>query len=153
MEKHQNYLKQTIALAIANVEKNGGEPFASIIVDENGIIVGTGKNDMLTKHDPTAHAEVQAIRDACENLETTTLEGCTMYTSCEPCPMCFGAIYWSRLKKVYYAADHALAAAEGFDDTFIFHDMNKPHEQRNIPFYAFDIEEKNIPFEKWKELT
>lgn len=152
MDKHKHYTQQAIDLAIENVEKSGGEPFATIIVDENGAVVGTGVNNSHKKYDPTSHAEVEAIRDACENLQTSTLENCTLYTSCEPCPMCFGAIYWSKLKEVYFAADHHLAAAGGFDDTFIGRELQTAYTEREIPFYAVDNNEKNKPFEKYNLL-
>ncbi|GGF30097.1 guanine deaminase [Halobacillus andaensis] len=147
---HKNYLYQTIHLAIENIQSDGG-PFGAIVVDQYGNIVGVGQNKVTSTNDPTAHAEVQAIRKACENLNTFQLKDCVLYTSCEPCPMCLGAIYWARIEKVYYAADQKLAAAEGFDDQFIYEEINKDYEERYIPFHLIDLEEKNLPFEEWKK--
>lgn len=151
MDKHIDYMKKAIALAVENVKNQGG-PFAAIIVDQHGKIVGTGTNRVTDKHDPTAHAEVEAIRQACTSLDTFQLDNCILYTSCEPCPMCLGAIYWARLKKVYYAADQTLAAAGGFDDAFIYQEINKDYQDRTIPFEGLDIKEKNEPFETWNRL-
>ncbi|GAA5415685.1 guanine deaminase [Paraliobacillus ryukyuensis] len=151
MENHLNYMKQAISLAVDNVHQQGG-PFGAIIVNAKGEIVGKGQNRVTDKHDPTAHAEVEAIRQACQALGTFQLDDCILYTSCEPCPMCLGAIYWARLKKVYYAADQALAATGGFDDAFIYQEINKPYEERKIPFYELDVAEKNAPFETWKSI-
>ncbi|WP_077624654.1 nucleoside deaminase [Sediminibacillus massiliensis] len=145
---HEKYLKQTIQLAVENARNDGG-PFGALVVDKQGIVVGTGQNKVTSSNDPTAHAEIQAIREACNKLETFQLSDCILYTSCEPCPMCLGAIYWARVEKVYYAADQKLAAAGGFDDQFIYEEINKTYEQRKIPFYTIDLSEKNAPFEEW----
>lgn len=150
--KHIDYLNHTIHLAMENVESLQGGPFAAIIVDRNGQIVSYGQNNVTSSHDPTAHAEIQAIRKASKKLQSFQLTGCTMYTSCEPCPMCLGAIYWARIEKVYYAADQKSAAAGGFDDQFIYEEITKEHKARQIPFYTFDIQNKNLPFEKWAKL-
>ncbi|WP_431803898.1 nucleoside deaminase [Halobacillus andaensis] len=145
---HKKFLNQSIHLAVENIYSDGG-PFGAIVIDQSGNIVGSGQNKVTSTNDPTAHAEVQAIRKACENLNTFQLTNCILYTSCEPCPMCLGAIYWARLKKVYYAADKKLAADSGFDDQFIYEEINKKHEERDIPFYQIDLEQKNLPFEEW----
>ncbi|MCP3031652.1 nucleoside deaminase [Halobacillus sp. A1] len=146
--EHKKYLQQSIQLAVENIQTEGG-PFGAIVVDQYGNIVGVGQNKVTSSNDPTAHAEVQAIRKACQNLDTFQLTDCVLYTSCEPCPMCLGAIYWARLEEVYYAADQKLAAAGGFDDQFIYEEINKSHRERTIPFYALDLPDKNLPFETW----
>ncbi|MRH42762.1 tRNA-specific adenosine deaminase [Aquibacillus halophilus] len=145
---HEKFLSQTIVLAAKNVEENGG-PFGAIVVNQHGEIIGSGSNKVTQNNDPTAHAEIQAIREACEKLNTFQLSDCILYTSCEPCPMCLGAIYWSRVEKVYYAADQKLAAEGGFDDAFIYEEIAKKHEDRKIPFYSLSLTDKNLPFEKW----
>ncbi|WP_186577064.1 nucleoside deaminase [Aquibacillus kalidii] len=147
---NKDFLSKAIELAVDNVANNGG-PFGAIIVNKDGKIVGRGQNRVTDTYDPTAHAEVQAIREACQQLQTFQLTDCTLYTSCEPCPMCLGAIYWARLNKVYYAADQQLAAAGGFDDAFIYEEISKQHEARNIPFIALQLDNRNAPFEKWIE--
>ena len=117
-DKNLQYLKKAINLATKGMEANGGGPFGAIIVDKNGKIVGQGHNKVTSTNDPTAHAEIVAIRNACENLNTFQLEGCTIYTSCEPCPMCLGAIYWARPDRIIFAAGREDAAKIGFDDDF-----------------------------------
>ncbi|WP_407271079.1 nucleoside deaminase [Radiobacillus sp. PE A8.2] len=148
---HEKYLNKAIALAVENVKDQGG-PFGAIVVSKDGEVVGTGKNRVTSTNDPTAHAEVQAIRDACQKLGSFQLQDCVLYTSCEPCPMCLGAIYWSRVEKVYYAADQKLAAAGGFDDAFIYEEIAKKQEDRKIPFYAINLSDRNLPFETWGKL-
>jgi len=147
---HETYLAKTIELAVENVEKGTGGPFAAIIV-KNGEIVGIGKNSVTTKNDPTAHAEVQAIRNACEKLGTFQLDECVLYSSCEPCPMCFGAIYWARPKEVYFAGNKHDAASVGFDDAFIYEELKKKHQEQSICFHEINIKEKTKPFEKWTD--
>lgn len=146
---NEYYLKESINLAVNNVKSNGG-PFGAVVVNKQGEIIGRGQNKVTETKDPTAHAEVQAIREACEKMDDFQLTDCILYTSCEPCPMCLGAIYWARIEKVYYAADQQLAAAGGFDDAFIYEEINKEHTDRLIPFYSIDLKEKNLPFETWQ---
>ena len=146
--KHSYFLQKTIELANESID-NGGGPFAAIVVDQSGTIIGIGQNSVTKKSDPTAHAEVEAIRQACQNLNSFQLENCILYTSCEPCPMCLGAIYWARPAEVYYAATKIDAAAVGFDDAFIYEQIQKPHYLRNIPFLSLPLETKNAPFERW----
>ncbi|MGD7044307.1 nucleoside deaminase [Jeotgalibacillus proteolyticus] len=150
---HQAFIEKTIELAVENLNTKGGGPFAAIVVDQNGTVVATGQNKVTSSNDPTAHAEIQAIRKACEKLQTFQLTGCTLYTSCEPCPMCLGAVYWARLDQVYFAANQEAAAAGGFDDKYIYEEINKKHEERMIPFYSIDSKNMNVPFEKWKTLA
>ncbi|WP_010647962.1 nucleoside deaminase [Oceanobacillus massiliensis] len=147
---HEYFLSKTIDLAVESLE-NGGGPFAAIVVDKDSNIIGTGTNGVTKNNDPTAHAEVLAIRDACSKLEDFQLKDCILYTSCEPCPMCLGAIYWARVKKVYYAADQQIAAMGGFDDAFIYDEIAKEHVNRKIPFQSISLENRSLPFEKWLE--
>lgn len=147
--QNQNYIKRAIQLAQSNVE-NGGGPFGALIV-KNNKIVAEGVNRVTQLNDPTAHAEVQAIRQACTKLKTFNLSGCEIYTSCEPCPMCFSAIYWARLDKVYFAATHADASNVGFDDSFIYNEIKLPFNQRKIPFEELKHELKLVPFNDWDE--
>lgn len=132
--------------------KESGGPFGAVIVSPKGKIIGIGQNKVTSTKNPTAHAEVQAIREACDYLNAFQLNDCVLYSSCEPCPMCLGAIYWARVKEVFYAADHKLAASGGFDDAFIYEEINKQHQQRSIPFYSLHIKERNLPFEEWEKL-
>ncbi|WP_425457203.1 nucleoside deaminase [Aquibacillus sediminis] len=104
---------------------------------------------MTQDHDPTSHAEIKAIRQACENLNHFQLDDCILYTSCEPFPMCLGAIYWARVKDIYYAADQHIACNGGFDDAFIYEEIPKSYEDRKIPFYSLSLENRSEPFEKW----
>ncbi|MDL4840295.1 nucleoside deaminase [Aquibacillus rhizosphaerae] len=145
---NEEFLNTAIQLAVENVERDGG-PFGAIIVNKEGVIVGRGQNRVTDNNDPTAHAEVQAIREACQKLNDFQLTDCVLYTSCEPCPMCLGAIYWARINKVYYAADQKLAAAGGFDDAFIYEEIAKKYDDRTIPFKMIDLQNKNLPFEQW----
>ncbi len=129
----EKFMKEAIRLAKENLNGNHGGPFGCVIV-KNGEIIASAHNEVLSANDPTAHAEVLAIRRACEKLGTFQLEGCEIYTSCEPCPMCLGAIYWSRPAKVYYAASRKDAAIAGFDDHYIYDQMGLAAEMRDIPF-------------------
>ncbi|WP_347551727.1 nucleoside deaminase [Pseudalkalibacillus hwajinpoensis] len=146
----KNWLKKAIELATNSVSNHDGGPFGAIVV-KDGSIVGEGINQVTTNHDPTAHAEVVAIRNACRTLGTHQLDGCVIYTSCEPCPMCLGAIYWSRPDKVYYAASRHEAANAGFDDAVIYNEIEKKPEERTIPFHHLEMKEKNVPFDSWLE--
>lgn len=138
----------SVRLAVENVLKGGG-PFGAIIVRE-GEVVAQGANQVTLSNDPTAHAEVVAIREACKTLDTYQLSDCILVTSCEPCPMCLGAAYWSRVSSVYYIATKDDAARAGFDDSFIYKELNLPHAERSIPFIKLDLAEFNAPFEAWK---
>lgn len=144
------FMKRAIALAENGMNSNEGGPFGAVIVKDN-IIIAEGNNCVTSKNDPTAHAEVIAIRKACEKLNTFQLEDCTIYTSCEPCPMCLGAIYWARPKKVFYACDKKDAAQIDFDDQFIYDEIDKPIGNRNIPFIRLLPDEGLTVFKKWKE--
>lgn len=142
------FMQQAIELAMENVRSGQGGPFGALVV-KDGRVIASGANSVTTNNDPTAHAEVIAIREACRVLETFQLEGCEIYTSCEPCPMCLGAIYWARPDRVFYAATADDAADAGFDDSFIYEELKVPHERRKIPFVPFLHEAGLEPFRAW----
>lgn len=141
---------EAITAALKGMHNNEGGPFGCVIV-KDGKIVGRGNNQVTSHNDPTAHAEIMAIRDACKNLNTFQLEGCEIYTSCEPCPMCFGAIYWARPDKVYYGCSQQDAADINFDDEFIYKEIELPYEKRSIPFEQLARDMALEPFQKWRE--
>lgn len=148
MSQNKEFMQEAIALSLHGVLTNQGGPFGAIVV-KNGVIVGRGHNQVTSTNDPTAHAEVVAIRDACQNLGTFQLDDCIIYTSCEPCPMCLGAIYWARPKKVFYANTKKDAAMIGFDDDFIYKEINLNMEDRKIPFEQIQQENAFKVFEAW----
>lgn len=141
-------MQQAIDLARKNVREGGG-PFAAVVV-KDGVVVACGTNRVTASHDPTAHAEIVAIREACRALGKFQLEGCEIYTSCEPCPMCMGALYWARPARIYYAATRADAAAIGFDDDFIYEQLALPVEQRKLEMIPLLREESRAAFEDWQ---
>lgn len=145
---HRDFLNRAIELACANVETGGG-PFGAIIVKDGEIVAGSG-NRVTSDHDPTAHAEIAAIRLACRKLGDFQLNDCTLYSSCEPCPMCLGAIYWARLQAVYFACNRFDAASAGFDDRFIYTEIDKPAEQRQIAMRQLALTTAKRPFELWQ---
>lgn len=144
---HEDFMRQAIGLAVENV-RNGGGPFGAVIV-KNGRVVATGVNRVTPDNDPTAHAEVCAIRAACRKLGTFNLEGCVIYTSCEPCPMCLGAIYWAHLDKIYYGANQHDAAAVNFDDSFIYRELELKPADRKKPVENLLHDEALAPFNAW----
>lgn len=146
------FMELAIQLANDNVHSKGGGPFGAIVV-KDGKVVGKGCNNVTTTNDPTAHAEVQAIRDACKNLDSFQLTDCEVYTSCEPCPMCIGALYWARPKAIYYACTKEEAANIGFDDQFIYEELAKKMEQRRLQMVRLTPENYDIPFKSWKNLS
>lgn len=147
-KQHQSFMERAIHLAENGMEQGFGGPFGAVVV-KDGKIIGEGYNTVLRTNDPTAHAEVLAIRDACKNLGTYELKDCTIYTSCEPCPMCLGAIYWARIEKVVYAAKKEDAAQISFDDDNFYGEMAKDMKDRNIDFEEL-MRNKALPlFEKW----
>lgn len=146
--EQQSWMEKAVTIARENVLRSHGGPFGAIVV-RDGQIVGTGSNEVTATNDPTAHAEVQAIRDACRNLNTFQLTDCELYTSCEPCPMCLGAIYWARPKAVYFASTKQDAAKVGFDDQFIYEQIGIPFAERTIPFLQIQPENYQIPFVTW----
>lgn len=147
-DKHSQYINEATKMAIGGLEANEGGPFGCIIVKDD-IIVGKGNNKVTSSNDPTAHGEITAIRDACKNLNTFQLDGCVLYTSCEPCPMCLGAIYWARIDKVYYGTSQKDAAGQGFDDAFIYKEIPLKHDQRKIPFVQCAPEIAIEAFKLW----
>lgn len=149
-DQHTAFMEQAIALSVQGMENNEGGPFGAIVV-KDGKIIGKGNNRVTLSNDPTAHAEVTAIRDACKTLGNFQLTGCTLYTSCEPCPMCLGAIYWARPDKVYFGSTRQTAADAGFDDDFIYREINVPPDSRKIPFQQILVEKADGAFRKWKD--
>ncbi|HXE06953.1 MAG TPA: nucleoside deaminase [Acidobacteriaceae bacterium] len=141
-------MRRAIALATKNVSRGGG-PFGCVI-ERAGEIVATGVNQVTAMNDPTAHAEVTAIRAACKALSSFQLRGCTVYTSCEPCPMCLAALYWSRCDAIFYGNTAADATAIGFDDSFLYAEIAKPVAQRKIPTARLLGEEAMESFDKWR---
>ena len=150
MTREEKFMLEAIQLSRKGVANNEGGPFGCVIV-KNDKIVGRGNNKVTSTNDPTAHAEVTAIRDACKNLGTFQLEDCELYTSCEPCPMCLGAIYWARPKVVYFANNRQDAANIGFDDSMIYDEMTVCIEDRKIPILSVGREAALKVFEEWRE--
>lgn len=148
-KKDEQFMLKAIRLAQNGIDSNAGGPFGAVIVKE-GEIIGEGFNKVTSTNDPTAHAEVVAIRNACENLGSFQLDGCILYTSCEPCPMCLGAIYWARPAQVFYAATREDAATIGFDDEFIYKEIEKNFEDRQMKFVNFLREEGLKVFKNWE---
>ena len=147
---HEQFLQQAIALAEDNVTSGQGGPYGAIVVKDNQLIAASG-NKVTATLDPTAHAEIVAIRQACKILNDFQLHDCVLYTSCEPCPMCLGAIYWSRLAKVYYACSRFDAAAANFDDSFIYDEILVPPSQRSIAMLHLNLPNALTPFKLWTE--
>lgn len=148
MEK-RDLMRRAIALSEVSV-KNGGGPFGAVIA-RNGEIIAEASNKVTIDCDPTAHAEVSAIRLASKRLDTFDLSGCEIYTSCEPCPMCLGAIYWAHLDRIYYANNRSDAAAIGFDDDFIYKELELKFEDRSTPIINMMREEAMRAFSMWQE--
>ncbi len=143
----EELMRKAISLSVRNVADGGG-PFGAVVA-RDGEIVSTGVNRVTDEHDPTSHAEVNAIREACRKLGTFDLSGCEIYTSCEPCPMCLGAIYWARLDRMYYGNTKADAAAIGFDDAFIYREMELSPENRRLKSEECLHEEALAAFAAW----
>ena len=149
MERIEKFMKEAIDLAGRNAGSVTGGPFGALIVRGEEII-SAQTNSVTPDKDPTAHAEVNAIREACKKLDTFDLSGCTLYTSCEPCPMCLSAAYWAKVDKIYFAAGRDDAADAGFNDSFIYDEFSKKMEERSIPIEQILPEEGKRPFELWK---
>jgi guanine deaminase len=145
----ENFMREAIRLSIENVESGKGGPFAAVIV-KDGKIIATGVNEVTSSNDPTAHAEVVAIRNACKTLNSFQLDDCEIYCSCEPCPMCLGAIYWARATKIYFANTKEDAAAVDFDDKFIYDEIDLSYTGRKLATQQLLREEALVAFEKWK---
>ncbi|MFH1356948.1 MAG: nucleoside deaminase [bacterium] len=145
----QTFMKRAIELALNNVTSHAGGPFGAVIV-KNDTIISEGTNLVTASCDPTAHAEILAIRKAGQKLKTFNLSGCDIYTSCEPCPMCLAGIYWARLDRLYYAGSRDDAAQNGFDDVFFYKELDKPTSERHIPMEQFMQEEAKQAFKAWQ---
>lgn len=144
----ERFMKEAILLSRENIKKATGGPFGAVIVKDGKIIAG-GANQVTTQNDPTAHAEIEAIRAACRKLNSFILEGCEIYTSCEPCPMCLSAIYWARIDKIYYANTRKDAAELNFDDEFLYNEINKPNHDRKIPMIQILRDDAYPVFKEW----
>jgi guanine deaminase len=149
-QDHEKFMAMAISYSERNVKDGLGGPFGAVVVRDGEIIAGSG-NRVTSSNDPTAHAEVSAIRLACTALNTFDLKGCVIYTSCEPCPMCLSAIYWARLDKVYFANTKVDAADIGFDDNFIYQELDKPVEARSLPVVQMMRDEALGAFRLWSE--
>lgn len=148
-EGDPNLMRKAIALAVENVRSGAGGPFGAVVV-RDGVIIAEGVNRVTASNDPTAHAEVVAIRAACTALGDFQLHGCEVYTSCEPCPMCLAALYWSRCDAIYYGCSAADAAAAGFDDSFLYQEVARPIDQRKIPTKRLLGDEAIASFNAWR---
>jgi guanine deaminase len=144
----EHWTRQAIELAVNNARSGEGGPFGALVVKENSLIA-SGVNIVTAINDPTAHAEVVAIRAACQKLGAFRLDGCELYSSCEPCPMCLGAIFWARLKAFYFSSSRQVAAAAGFDDAHIYDEFALAPGTRSIPGYCVLPERGGEPFEEW----
>ena len=149
MLEHEKFMRMAIELSEYNVKQATGGPFGAVIV-KDGMVVARSANKVVLQNDPTAHAEISAIRLACQELGTHTLEGCVIYTSCEPCPMCLGAIYWARIDMIYFANTKADAADIGFDDHFIYLELEAPTHQRKVQLVQLLRDEALPVFKLWE---
>lgn len=147
-----DFMREAIRLSIDKMQAGHGGPFGAVVV-RNGEIIARGFNQVTSTNDPTCHAEVDAIRKACATLGTFQLEDCDLYTSCEPCPMCLGAIYWARPRRVFYGNTKQDAAAIGFDDEFIYNELEKPLAERQIPMIELLRYESAAGFKAWEQHT
>lgn len=143
------FMQRAIQLSLENVRSGRGGPFAAVVV-KDGQIIGEGVNQVTSTNDPSAHAEVLAIRQACRRLQDFKLAGCSIYSSCEPCPMCLGLIYWAGLEKVYYGNTKQDAAAIGFDDSRIYRELQLPQDQRALPMHQIEREQALEAFREWQ---
>lgn len=147
---NKEFMQLAIDTALDNIKNNEGGPFGAVIA-KDGVLIAKSPNTVTTSNDPTAHAEINAIRLACKELKTFDLSGCEIYSSCEPCPMCLSAIYWARISKVYYAADRFDAKKAGFDDSFIYNEISLSEKERSIYMENAMHKEGQLPFELWQE--
>ena len=152
MQEQEKHMREAIRLSLENVTSGNGGPFGAVIV-KDGKIIATGANEVTSSNDPTAHAEVVAIRNACKLLGSFQLEDCEIYCSCEPCPMCLGAIYWARPAKIYYANTKKDAADINFDDDFIYQEIELPVNNRKLPTIQILREEAQVAFNEWSKST
>ena len=146
----KTFMREAIALSKNNVQASAGGPFGAVIV-KDGKVIGRGVNKVTSLNDPTAHAEIIAIREACATLGNFSLSGCEIYSSCEPCPMCLSAIYWARIGKIYYANTQKDAAHINFDDAFLYEQVALPKEARTIAYVSLLPEEAIAVFEEWQQ--
>ena len=149
MTREEKFMEEAIALAEKGIKNDEGGPFGCVVVKDDKII-GRGNNKVTSTNDPTAHAEIIAIRDACKNLNSYQLENCEIYTSCEPCPMCLGAIYWARPKVIYYGNSRKDAAKIGFDDSMIYDEISSDLTSRKIPVINICRKKANQTFAEWQ---
>ncbi len=149
-DSHEKFMRRAIELARIGVDDDRGGPFGCVVV-KDGKIIGEGFNQVTSTNDPTAHAEIVAVRNACKTLNSFQLEGCTVYTSCEPCPMCLGAIFWARPKAIFIAATRDDAAAAGFDDEVFYSELEKPNESRELKMESLLRKESQAVFGRWIE--
>ena len=152
LKLHRKFLKKAVKMAEKGMLSGKGGPFGAVIV-KDGKIIARGCNQVTSTNDPTRHAEVDAIRKACQKLNAFELKDCVIYSSCEPCPMCLGAIYWARPKALYFAADRFCAAKHGFDDKFIYDEITQPADKRSIPTVRIVLDGAEEPFEIWSSRT
>lgn len=145
----KDFMQLAIETALDNIKNNNGGPFGAVIV-KDGVLIARSPNTVTSSNDPTAHAEINAIRLACKELKTFDLSGCEIYSSCEPCPMCLSAIYWARISKVYYAADRFDAQKAGFDDSFIYNEISLNEKDRSIYMENIMHKEGQSPFKLWE---
>lgn len=150
MDQQEIFMDEAIRLSFETMRNNTGGPFGAVVVKE-GKIIARGYNKVISSNDPTAHAEVVAIREACKVLNTFQLDGCEIYTSCEPCPMCMAAIYWARPERVYYANSKTDAAQIGFDDNFIYEELALPYQNRSIPLKRIKEKDALEAFKEWEK--
>ena len=145
----KDWMRAAIRLSLQRMRRGDGGPFGAVIV-RRGRIIGRGANQVLSNNDPTAHAEMVAIRQACARLRSFQLQGCDLYTSCEPCPMCLSAIYWARIRAVYYANTRRDAARIEFDDNFIYREVGLPKSRRTLPMKQLLRDEAQAAFKEWR---
>lgn len=148
-QHHAQHMRHAVSLSAEKMRAGMGGPFGAVIV-RNGEIIAEGFNQVTSSNDPTAHAEIVAIRRACEKLGTFSLEGCEIYSSCEPCPMCLAAIYWARIDAIYFANTREDAALIGFDDDHLYREIPKPINERDIPTRHLALDEARAVFEEWR---
>jgi len=148
-ESDKKFMQRAIELAEAGMDSNAGGPFGCVIA-KDGEVIGEGCNSVTSTNDPTAHAEIVSIREACQKLGAFQLDGCVVYTSCEPCPMCLGAIYWARPERVYFACTREDAANIGFDDRFIYEELKKANDERHLQIINLMRDEALEVFKKWQ---
>lgn len=151
MTREEKFMQEAVDIGLHGMRNNLGGPFGCVIVKDD-MIIGKGCNSVIATNDPTAHAEVVAIRDACKNLQSFQLTGCEVYSTCEPCPMCMGALYWARPSKIYYANTREHAASISFDDSFIYNEIALPIEKRKMTMQCLHSKAATEMFEEWKNM-